>query len=119
MEEDTLQTTSSPIEIYDIETTTAPVQTEEAEVVPKVEVPEKAELRELPSESEIIGDLQLTYKAPKPEQPKKTIEIKYDAEGKPIIYGASETERIFSRLYKAAKGEKQEPQTEYNYIEQA
>jgi len=119
MEEDNLQETSTPIEIYDVETTTAPAQTEEAELIPKVEIPEKAEFREIPSESEIIGDLQLTYKAPKPEAPKKTIEIKYDAEGKPIIYGASETERIFSRLYKAAKGEKQEPQTEYNYIEQA
>jgi hypothetical protein len=121
MEEDNLQETSNPIEIYNNVDIEPPVVKEEvlADTIPKVEVPEKAELRELPSESEITGGLELTYKAPKPEQPKKTIEIKYDAEGKPIIYGASETERIFSRLYKAAKGEKQEPKSDYNYIEQA
>ena len=120
MEEDDLQTTSNPVEIYNVDVATPTVKEEKiADSIPKVEVPEKAELRELPSEAEITGGLELTYKAPKPEVPKKTIEIQYDEQGKPIIYGASETERIFSRLYKAAKGEKQEPKSDYNYIEQA
>ena len=118
MEEDNLQT-SNPIELYNVDTIEPPAPKEEAESIPKVEIPEKAEFRELPTESEITGGLELTYKAPKVEAPKKTIEIKYDTEGKPIVYGASETERIFSRLYKAAKGEQQEPKTDYNYIEQA
>ncbi len=120
MEEDNLQETPS-VEIYNNVDLETPVVKEEvlADTIPKVEVPEKAELRELPTEAEITGGLELTYKAPKPEELKKTIEIKYDEQGKPIIYGASETERIFSRLYKAAKGEQQEPKSDYNYIEQA
>jgi hypothetical protein len=42
MEEDNLQTTSSPIEIYDNVEITTPVATEEvlADSIPKVEVPE-------------------------------------------------------------------------------
>ena len=63
MEEDNLQETSNPIEIYNNVDIEPPVIKEEvlADTIPKVEVPEKAELRELPTESEITGGLELTY----------------------------------------------------------
>lgn len=118
MQEDNLQA-PEPIELYNTEVVDPVPEEEKIETIPKAEPYEKS-IPDFSELSEGTGDFgPLTYKAPKVEELKKTIEIKYDAQGKPIIYGASETEQIFKRLYKAARGEQQEPQSNYNYIEQA